>query len=67
MKRAAKTYELKSIWDSLEPCIRQDMEKLDSRLRTVWSEAILFGVPKAEIEQFVQTKFWELAKQVSEA
>jgi hypothetical protein len=36
--------EFDAIWDSLEPEIREDMDRLDYRLRTVWNEAKACGV-----------------------
>ena len=42
--------EFDRIFDSLEPEIREDMDRLDYRLRRIWDEALACGV-SAEIAE----------------
>lgn len=62
----ARISELKSIWNSLEPDLRHDLERIDHRLRTIYSEARTFGVPKKAIEEYIQREFWRVAKEVTD-
>jgi hypothetical protein len=57
--------EFNHIFDSLLPELKEDMDKIDFRLRTIWSEARTCGVPKKIIESELNRRFWQLAQEVS--
>lgn len=65
MKRQAiKKKELDQIFNSLLPELRSDLERLDHRIRTIWYEATVCGVPKKLLEQEIPKRFWDLAKEI---
>ena len=57
--------EFDEIWDSLEPEIREDIERLDYRLRVVWREGRIFKVPEDVLERKMREKFWALVKELT--
>lgn len=52
------------VWDSLEPEIQEDLERLYYRLRVVKNEAQLNGVRNHVLEQAMQERFWTLWKRI---
>jgi hypothetical protein len=59
--------EFDSIWNSLEPEIREDMERLDHRLRTVYSEAIHCGVSRKIAERKMRERFVQMVHEIGGA
>lgn len=57
--------EFDQIWDSLEPEIREDIERLDYRLQVVWREGRIFKVPEDVLERKMREKFWTLVKELT--
>lgn len=57
--------EFDEIWNSLEPEIRSDCERLDHRLRTVWHEARICGVPPKVVQRKLSERFWALVKELT--
>lgn len=48
------------VWDSLEPEIRGDLERLFHRLNTIRTEAQLYRVGVPVLQQRMPERFWEL-------
>ena len=57
--------EFDDIWNSLEPEIREDIERLDYRLQVVWREGRIFKVPEEVLEQKMRERFWALVKELT--
>jgi hypothetical protein len=57
--------EFDQIWDSLEPEIREDIERLDYRLQVVWREGRIFKVPEDVLKRKMREKFWALVKELT--
>jgi hypothetical protein len=57
--------EFDAIWDSLEPEIREDIERLDYRLQVIWREGRIFKVPEDVLERKMREKFWTLVKELT--
>lgn len=57
--------EFDQIWESLEPEIREDIERLDYRLQVVWREGRIFKVPEDVLESKMREKFWTLVKELT--
>ena len=57
--------EFDQIWDSLEPELRQDIERLDYRLQTIWREGRVFKVPEKVLERKIRERFWVLVKELT--
>ena len=57
--------EFDQIWNSLEPEIREDIERLDYRLQVVWREGRIFKVPEEVLEQKMRERFWALVKELT--
>ena len=56
--------EFDAIWDSLEPEIREDAERLDYRLRVVWSEAVACGVGREVAERKMRERLIRLIREI---
>jgi len=59
--------EFDAIWDSLEPEIREDMDRLDYRLRVVWNEARACGVSAEIAERKMNERLWKLIREYENA
>jgi hypothetical protein len=57
--------EFDQIWESLEPEIREDIERLDYRLQVVWREGRIFKVPEDVLKRKMREKFWALVKELT--
>lgn len=57
--------EFDQIWESLEPEIREDIERLDYRLQVVWREGRIFKVPEKILERKIRERFWTLVKELT--
>ena len=57
--------EFDDIWNSLEPEIREDIERLDYRLQVVWREGRIFKVPEDVLKRKMREKFWALVKELT--
>jgi len=57
--------EFDQIWNSLEPEIREDIERLDYRLQVIWREGRIFKVPEEVLEQKMRERFWALVKELT--
>lgn len=57
--------EFDQIWESLEPELRQDIERLDYRLQTIWREGRVFKVPEKVLERKIRERFWTLVKELT--
>jgi len=58
--------EFDAIWDSLEPEIRDDLDRLDYRLRTVWNEAMACGVHGRIAEKRMAERLIRLIREFGE-
>ena len=63
-KRSWQEREFDAIWESLEPEIRADCERLDHRLRTIWYEASICGVPTEMVQRKLRERCWGLVKEM---
>jgi len=59
--------EFDAIWDSLEPEIREDMDRLDYRLRRIWDEARACGVSAEIAEKRMAERLWRLIREYENA
>jgi len=59
--------EFDRIFDSLEPEIREDMDRLDYRLRVVWNEARACGVSAEIAERKMNERLWKLIREYENA
>lgn len=59
--------EFDAIWDSLEPEIREDMDRLDYRLRRIWDEARACGVSAEIAERKMGERLWRLIREYENA
>ena len=57
--------EFDQIWESLEPELRQDIERLDYRLQTIWREGRVFKIPEKVLEQKMRERFLALVKELT--
>jgi len=57
--------EFDAIWASLEPEIRSDLERLDHRIRVIWTEATICGVSRKVLERRIRERFWGLVKEMT--
>jgi len=64
-KRNWQEREFDEIWDSLKPEIQSDLERLDHRLRTIWYEARICGVPTEMVQRKLRERFWGLVKEMT--
>ena len=65
-RETRKKKDFNKVWDSLEKELREDLERLDHRLRTISNEAALEGVSREIIHEQLNRRFWQLAAEVAE-
>lgn len=66
VKRRWMEREFDRIFDSLEPEIREDADRLDYRLRTVWNEAMACGVSREIAEKKMRERLIGLIREFGE-
>lgn len=67
VKRRWMEREFDRIFDSLEPEIREDMDRLDYRLRRIWDEARACGVSAEIAEKRMAERLWRLIREYENA